>query len=86
MVASAGPAVELTFAIVSASAVVRRALVLRGKVDVAWGLLADSYAELLDICQLALHRGQAGCLAFDGFLRGHVHGTKVCQCLIVQHD
>ena len=28
--------------------------------DIAWGLLADSYAELLDIHQLALYRGQVG--------------------------
>ena len=40
-----------------------------------WGLLVDSHAELLDICQLALHCGQAGCLTFDGFLSGCVRGV-----------
>jgi hypothetical protein len=86
LVAAAGTAATLTSAIASAYAVVGHALVLCGGIDVAWGLLANGYAELLDICQLALHRGQAGCLAFDGFSRGHVHGAKVCQCLLVWHE
>ena len=54
----------------SSSAVVGCALMLRegvavawGLIDVAWGLLANGHAELLDVCQLALHRGQAGGLA-----------------------
>ncbi len=77
LVASAESAAALTFAIVFDSTVVGHALVLHDGVDVPWGLLAVSHAELLDICQLALHCSQAGCLAFDGFLRGRIRGTKV---------
>ena len=54
----------------SSSVAVGRALLLRGGVavarelvDIAWGLLANGHAELLDICQLALHHGKAGGLA-----------------------
>ncbi len=50
LVASAGLTAALTFAIASDSAFVGCALVLRGGVDVAWGLLANSHAELLDVC------------------------------------
>ncbi len=68
----------------SSSGVVGRALVLRGGIVVAWGLvyrawglLADRHAELLDVCQLPLHCGKAGSLALDCFLRGRVRGAKV---------
>jgi hypothetical protein len=83
LVASVGPAAALTSAIASASAVVGQALVLRRGVDVAWGLLADSHAELLYIGQLVLHCDQSGCLVLNGFLCGHVRGTKVCHWLVV---
>jgi hypothetical protein len=71
----------------SSSAVVGRALVLRGGLVVAWGLvyrawglLADRYAELLDIHQLALHCSEAGGLAFNCVLRGRIRGSKVRHC------
>ena len=85
LVASAVSAATSTSA--SSSACVRRAWVLRGGVYVAWGLLANGHAELLDVRQkLALHCGQAGGLALDRFLGGHIHGARVCQYLAVQRN
>ena len=85
LVAAAVSATALASA--SSSAVVGPALLLCGGVVVAWGLvdgawwlLADSHAELLDICQLALHCGEAGGLAFHRILRGRVRGAKVRHC------
>ena len=82
-----------TLASTSSSAVVGRALLLRGGevvawglVDGAWGLLADSHAELLDIRQLALHCSEVGGLAFHRILRGRVCGAKVCHRFGVQRD
>ncbi len=45
-----------------AMAIVVLLLLWRG-VDVGRGLLVDSHAELLDVCELALHSGHGGCLA-----------------------
>ena len=70
----------------SSSVVVGHVLVLREGIDVAWGLLADGHAELLDVHQVDLHHGQAGCLAFDGFLSGCVRGAKEPEGLDVRHD
>ena len=91
LVAAAVSAAALASA--SSSAVVGRALLLRGGVvvalglvDHAWGLLAGSHAELLDIHQLDLHCGEAGGLAFHRILRGRVHGAKVCHRFGVQGD
>ncbi len=61
---------------VSAAAIVGHVLLLCGGVDGGWGLLANSHAEFLDVCQLALHSGHAGCLGLDCFLRGSVGCTK----------
>ena len=70
LVAAAVSVTASASASASSSAVVGRALMLRGGVaiawglvDVAWGLLANFHAELLYVCQLALHHGQAGGLA-----------------------
>ncbi len=79
-------------AIASAAEIVGHVLLLCGGIDGGWGLLADSHAELLDVCQLALHSGHAGCLGLDRLLRGSVGCTKVrkqfavqcVQCIIVQ--
>ena len=79
-----------TSASASSSAVVDQALMLHGGVavawglvDVAWGLLANGHAELLDVRQLALHRGQAGGLVLHRFLGGGVRGAKVQHRLSV---
>ncbi len=76
-VAAAGTSVVPT-AIASAAVIVGHVLLLCGGVDGGWGLLADSHAELLDVCQLALHSGHAGCLGL-GFLCGSVGCAKVCK-------
>ncbi len=54
-----------------------RALLLSGGIDAPWGLLANSHAELLNLCKLVLHCNQAISLALHGFLRGGIRGTKV---------
>jgi hypothetical protein len=64
----------------SSSAVVGRALVMRGGVVVAWGLvyhawglLAGCHAELLDICQLAAcpyENDHLICFRFIGHIMG----------------
>ena len=48
-VATAGTTVAMATAIASVTAIVERALLLWRGVDVAWGLLANSHAELLDV-------------------------------------
>jgi hypothetical protein len=53
----------LTTTVASVAATVGRVLLLSGGVDAAWELLVDGHAELLDVCQLAVHCGQAGGLA-----------------------
>ncbi len=55
------------------------ALLLSGGVDAALGLSADSTAELLNVCKLALHCVQAVGLALHGFLHGGICGTEVCK-------
>ncbi len=55
-VAAAGTSVVPT-AIVFAAVIIGHVLLLCGGIDCGWGLLADSHAELLDVCQLALHSG-----------------------------
>ncbi len=82
-VAAAGTIVVPT-PIASAMAIVRHVLLLCGGVDGGWGLLADSHAELLDVHQLALHSGHAGCLGLDRFLHGPVGCTNVCEQFAVQ--
>ena len=72
-------------AIASAIAIVGHVLLLCGGVAGGWGLLADSHAELLDVCQLALHSGHAGCLGLDCFLRGSVGCAEVCKRFAVRH-
>jgi hypothetical protein len=47
-------------AIASATAIVEHVLLLCWNVDGGWGLLANSHAELLDVCQLALHSSHVG--------------------------
>ncbi len=66
-------------AIASATAIVGHVLLLCGGVAGGWGLLANSHAELLDVCQLALHSGHVGRLGLDRFLRGSVGRAKVCK-------
>jgi hypothetical protein len=61
----------------SATAIVGHVLLLCGGVDGGWGLLADSHAKLLDVCQLALHSGHVGCLSLDRFLRCGVGRAEV---------
>jgi hypothetical protein len=39
-----------TTAVASAETIVGRVLLLSGGVDVGWGLLANIYAKLLDVC------------------------------------
>ncbi len=70
-VAATGTITALPTTIASAAAIVGRVLLMWWSVDAGWGLLANSHAELLDVCQLALHShsGQAGCLGLDRFLR-----------------
>jgi hypothetical protein len=53
-VAAAGTSAMPT-TIASAATIVGHVLLLCGGVDGWWGLLADSHAEFLDVCQLALH-------------------------------
>ena len=74
-----------TVAPVVATAIVVLLLLWRG-VDVGWGLLVDSHAELLDVCELALHSGQGGCLALHCFLCGGVRGAEVRNRFVVQCD
>ncbi len=58
--------------------IVERALLLSGGIAAAWGLLANSHAELVDVHKLVLHCDQAVGLALHGLLlRGGVRGTKV---------
>jgi hypothetical protein len=71
--------------IASVAALVELLLLGRG-VDGGRGLLVDSHAELLDVCELALHSGHGGCLALHQFLRGGVRGAKVCKRFTVQCD
>jgi hypothetical protein len=61
-----------------------RALLLSGVVATAYGLLANSHEELLDVCKLVLHCNKAVGLALHGFLRGSIHRTKVCKQVTVQ--
>ena len=61
-VATTGTAVAVAAAVASVAAIVECVLLLCRGVDVGWGLLTDSHAELLDVCQLALHSGHGGCL------------------------
>ncbi len=77
-VATAATSVMPT-AIASATAIVGHVLLLCGGVDGGWGLLVDSHAELLDVCQLALHSGHVGCLGLDCFLHSSVGCAKVCK-------
>ena len=49
-VATAGTAVAVATAVASVAAIVECVLLLCRGVDVGWGLLADSHAELLDVC------------------------------------
>jgi hypothetical protein len=58
-------------------AVVKHAFLLSGGIDTAWGLLADSHAELLIICKLGLHCNQAVSLVPHGFLCDGVRSTDV---------
>jgi hypothetical protein len=62
------------------------ALLLSWGVTAAWGLLANSHEELLNVCKLVLHCDQAVSLALHGFLRGGIRGTKVCEQVTIQHD
>jgi hypothetical protein len=71
-------------AIMSAMAIVGHVLLLCGGIDGGWGLLANSHAELLDACQLALHIGHVGCLGLDRFLRGSVGHAEVCERFTVR--
>ncbi len=66
-------------AIASATAIVGHVLLMCGGVDGGWGLLADSHAELLDVCQLALHSSHVGRLGLDRFLHGSIGRAKVCK-------
>jgi hypothetical protein len=63
-----------------------RAWLLSRGVAAAWGLLADSHLELLDVCKLVLHCNQAVSLALHGFLHGGKCGTKVGEQETIQHD
>ncbi len=64
---------------------------LYGGIAVEWGLLADSQADLLDVCQLTLHCGKACSFVLDGFLHGGACVPKVCkqfavrceQCIVI---
>ncbi len=60
------------------------ALLLSRGIAAAWGLLADSHAELLDACKLVLYCNQAGSLALHGSLHGGIHCTKVCKQVTIQ--
>ena len=81
-IASAKTTAGFTTAVASATAIVDGTLLLQRGIDVAWGLLANSHVELLDVRQLALHCGQTGGLAFDCFLRGSVRGAKFARDLL----
>ena len=61
-IATAGTAVAVAASISSVASIVECVLLLCRGVDVGQGLLADSHAKLLDVCQLALHCGHGGCL------------------------
>jgi hypothetical protein len=61
-------------------------LLLSGGIASAWGLLAGSHAELMNVCRLVLHCNQAVGLALHGFLRGGVRGTKVRKRVTIQCD
>ncbi len=70
--------------IASATAIVGHVLLLCGVVAGGLGLLADSHAELLDVCQLALQSSHVGCLGLDSFLRDSVGRAKVRKQFAVQ--
>jgi hypothetical protein len=61
-VATTGNTVAVATAVASVAAIVECVLLLCRGVDVGLGLLTNSHAELLDVCQLALHGGHGGCL------------------------
>jgi hypothetical protein len=65
-------------------AIVRHVLLLCGGVAGGWGLLAHNHAELLDVCQLALHSNHVGRLGLDRYLRGSVGRAKVCKQFAVR--
>jgi hypothetical protein len=54
-IATAGTAVAVAASVVSVALIVECVLLQCRHLDVGRGLLADSHAELLDVCQLALH-------------------------------
>ena len=78
-VAATGITTALPTTVASASAIVGCVMLLCRGMDAGWGLLANSHAELLDDCQLALHSGHGGHLGLDQFLRGGVRGAKFCK-------
>ena len=49
-VATTTAVVVVASAIASVTAIVEHVLLLCRGIDVGWGLLADSHAELLDVC------------------------------------
>ena len=61
-VATTGNTVAVATAVASVAAIVECVLLLCRGVDVGRGLLTNSHAELLDVCQLTLHGGHGGCL------------------------
>jgi hypothetical protein len=78
--------------IASAPSTVEWVLLLGGSIDIVGRLLADGHAKLVEICQLALDRCQAGGLALHCLLGGSVRGAEVgnglairCNCCIVVH-
>jgi hypothetical protein len=58
-------------------------LLLSGGIAAAWGLLANSHAELY-VCKLVLHCNKAVGLALHGLLHGGKLGTEVCKRVTVQ--
>jgi hypothetical protein len=52
----------MSTAIASATAIVGHVLLLCGGTAGGWGLLANSHAKLLDVCQLALHSSHVASL------------------------
>ncbi len=57
--------------------IVQGALLLSKGIDAAWGMLANSYAELLNVCKSALQCNQAVGPALHCFLCGGICGTEV---------
>ncbi len=49
-IATTGTSVVVVYAIASVTPIVERVLLLCRSNDVGWGLLADSHAELQDVC------------------------------------